>query len=630
MTELHVFESPDFRAVRTTEIDGKPYFCGADAANALWYAKPIRAFVNEDGKVVCLLKDVNNQSSHEVTLIDENGNLQSKVFDKTDYGKFLREPIIGNIWKFYDEAQTKEAPTKVESVNIESTAVNDSNIKTGKALIEKLNNAMPEIRDMQAVAKLTGHEFPKGKIDIVTQVGNYFKSLGNKVTRKGFGDIIIDSNTVKDDMAHGIGRAKSVTFKAVPAVLENGIQIDYQKDWKGRGKDSYVFAAPIDIGGEKAYVCAVVLKGKDKRFYLHEVVNDKGERIYLANKKEPDAFKTGDSQQSGISRASNSSVQIVPHPATESQEKKDRNKFADIVGLDKVGSKVVIDTNAVNHIDNRHGVNGQQDHSMSNIEDIARIKYVLDNYDEAIYNGDKSKGYVVSNGKPAPNLILSKKVDNHYYVIEAMCDGKSDKNYIVSAFINKNKIEPQQSSMAKSAQGTNGRDTAKPLVTDSSINNNVPHPTPESQEKRVENSEINVSERENEVEKLKKLESEESIQADIERIDTENKNLEKELESSTDEPDTDESIIVPTTTRAARYEIDEKTAKTARDMRSMRGYKAGEATRENQRDLRQFRTAGYLNFQTGVRQNYTVWRPILWQKEMQIWIELGKIDSTHS
>ena len=136
--------------------------------------------------------------------------------------------------------------------------------------------------------------------------------------------------------------------------------------------------------------------------------------------------------------------------------------------------------------------------------------------------------------------------------------------------------------MAKSAQGTNGRDTAKPLVTDSSINNNVPHPTPESQEKRAENSEINVSERENEVEKLKKLESEESIQADIERIDAENKSLENELENSTDEPDTDESIIVPTTTRAARYEIDEKPAKLARNMRSMRGYKAGEATRENQ------------------------------------------------
>lgn len=104
--------------------------------------------------------------------------------------------------------------------------------------------------------------------------------------------------------------------------------------------------------------------------------------------------------------------------------------------------------------------------------------------------------------------------------------------------------------------------------------------SPESQEKRVENSEINVSEREKEAEKLQSLESEESIQADIERIDTENKNLENELENSTDEPDTDESITVPTTTRATRYEIDEKTAKLARNMRSQRGYKAGEATSE--------------------------------------------------
>ena len=43
MTELQIFESPDFGAVRTTEIDGKPYFCGADVAKALGYAKPRNA-----------------------------------------------------------------------------------------------------------------------------------------------------------------------------------------------------------------------------------------------------------------------------------------------------------------------------------------------------------------------------------------------------------------------------------------------------------------------------------------------------------------------------------------------------------------------------------------------------------
>lgn len=108
----------------------------------------------------------------------------------------------------------------------------------------------------------------------------------------------------------------------------------------------------------------------------------------------------------------------------------------------------------------------------------------------------------------------------------------------------------------------------------------IQDPTPGGQEKRVENSEINVSEREKETEKLQSLESEEDIRSDIERIDAENKNLENELENSTDEPDTDETITTPTATRAARYEIDEKTAKLAREMRSQRGYKAGEATSE--------------------------------------------------
>ena len=45
MTDLQIFESPDFGRVRTTEIDGKPYFCGADVAKALGYAKPNNAVV---------------------------------------------------------------------------------------------------------------------------------------------------------------------------------------------------------------------------------------------------------------------------------------------------------------------------------------------------------------------------------------------------------------------------------------------------------------------------------------------------------------------------------------------------------------------------------------------------------
>ena len=51
------------------------------------------------------------------------------------------------LWEFYDEAQTKEAPTQVESVNIESVAVNDNpKIHTAREIkvINEYKNAVDE------------------------------------------------------------------------------------------------------------------------------------------------------------------------------------------------------------------------------------------------------------------------------------------------------------------------------------------------------------------------------------------------------------------------------------------------------------------------------------------------------
>jgi len=58
------------------------------------------------------------------------------------------------------------------------------------------------------------------------------------------------------------------------------------------------------------------------------------------------------------------------------------------------GSRVVLDINAVKHILNRHGENGKQDSSMSNIDDIARIGYVIMNYDDIEYKGITTTGYL--------------------------------------------------------------------------------------------------------------------------------------------------------------------------------------------------------------------------------------------
>ena len=40
MNELQIFNSEEFGEIRTIEIDGKPYFVGADVAKALGYNNP--------------------------------------------------------------------------------------------------------------------------------------------------------------------------------------------------------------------------------------------------------------------------------------------------------------------------------------------------------------------------------------------------------------------------------------------------------------------------------------------------------------------------------------------------------------------------------------------------------------
>ena len=101
------------------------------------------------------------------------------------------------------------------------------------------------------------------------------------------------------------------------------------------------------------------------------------------------------------------------------------------------GSRVVLDINAVKHILNRHGKDGKQDHSMMDIDDIARIGYVIANYDTIEYDGITTTGYLDEKGEASPMIKISKRIDGTYYVIEAVNSSKKKKNYVVSAFISK-------------------------------------------------------------------------------------------------------------------------------------------------------------------------------------------------
>ncbi len=211
-------------------------------------------------------------------------------------------------------------------------------------LVTKLRKHSQSLQSMPVVARLGLDIFKKGPIDLKTQVSQFFKSIGNKVHRDGFGDVILDENGIGSSMGHGIGRAKSIAFRAVPEVIAHGKQIDYQPNWKGRGKDTYIFAAPITIGNQPCIMGVIVDKNtKDNRYYLHEAIDNEG-NIIIIKKDESDNIKTESFAEAspGVSQSSFEEIVSQPTPIvnTETSPKTDIEAIADDLPMRHVDGSV--------------------------------------------------------------------------------------------------------------------------------------------------------------------------------------------------------------------------------------------------------------------------------------------------
>jgi hypothetical protein len=134
-----------------------------------------------------------------------------------------------------------------------------------------------------------------------------------------------------------------------------------------------------------------------------------------------------------------------------------------ILGIDASGYTHNINTNGVQHIIIRHGENGEHDHSMAIDDDIARVGWVLENYDYVeplTENGEQvySAEFNDSNNERAPQIRFVKKIDGSYYVVEAACENKYKKLWVQSARLQKNGDVTQASAEGQEANHeTNAR-----------------------------------------------------------------------------------------------------------------------------------------------------------------------------
>lgn len=149
-------------------------------------------------------------------------------------------------------------------------------------IVERLRESIPGLNGTEPVSTVSSKAIPfvEGRT-MAEKARKMFEAIKGVVSRPGFGDIDINGRSVKDDLSHGVGAAKAAVIPAIPEVLRRGQQIDFQQNWKGRPYDGYVFAAPVTMDGETAYVAAVVKRTSKNRFYLHEVIDANGNVIKI-------------------------------------------------------------------------------------------------------------------------------------------------------------------------------------------------------------------------------------------------------------------------------------------------------------------------------------------------------------
>ena len=100
---------------------------------------------------------------------------------------------------------------------------------------------------------------------------------------------------------------------------------------------------------------------------------------------------------------------LEPYVVAETGDRM-RSAMMELTGLEKVGDRTLMDSNAVQHITNRHaGGDSSADGTMKESADVARAAYVLNNFDNAYLSKNKADGYFNSKGKRASIVIFEKK-----------------------------------------------------------------------------------------------------------------------------------------------------------------------------------------------------------------------------
>lgn len=116
---------------------------------------------------------------------------------------------------------------------------------------------------------------------------------------------------------------------------------------------------------------------------------------------------------------------------------------SNLVGFDISGYGNNLKPNAFDHVNKRHGADGIHDKSMANPKDIAKVQYILDNYDDVALDKKRAAGFTDSNGKLSQKVVFKKRINGTYYVVEAVPNTKKKRMEVIGTFMQKPKTKKE-------------------------------------------------------------------------------------------------------------------------------------------------------------------------------------------
>ncbi len=165
--------------------------------------------------------------------------------------------------------------------------------------------------------------------------------------------------------------------------------------------------------------------------------------------------------ESAILNIRNGNIEAVPNvvEVTELTEEAVK-KISDFVGYDISGYACKIERDRLVHIENRHGMNGEHDQSLSDPKDTARMGYVVNNSDRIEWAADEKGNKVYDSkyndrhNKIAPVLVMEKRIDGTYSISQVVPDSNRKTLWITSARIEKAAVGSQVPNADNSPQLT--------------------------------------------------------------------------------------------------------------------------------------------------------------------------------